>query len=78
MIMESWSIAYENSEKKCQLFSILDCYTREWLAYTFGTNCGTDEAIMTLEIAVLPDGVIPLPPHSGLAIRSVDGGSQYM
>jgi putative transposase len=63
----------------CYLFSILDCYTREWLAYTFSTYCGTDEAIRTLEIAVLerfPDGVIPLPPHSGLATRS-DGGSQY-
>ena len=27
----------------CYLFSILDCYTREWLAYTFSTYCGTDE-----------------------------------
>ena len=26
----------------CYLFSILDCYTREWLAYTFSTQCGTD------------------------------------
>ncbi len=45
----------------CYLFSILDCYTREWLAYTFSTQCGTDEAIRTLEMAVLerfPDGVI--------------------
>lgn len=63
----------------CYLFSILDCYTREWLAYTFSTYCGTDEAIRTLEMAVLerfPDRIVPLPPHSGLAIRS-DGGSQY-
>jgi putative transposase len=61
----------------CYLFSILDCYTREWLAYTFSTQCGTDEAIMTLEIAVLErfsDRVIP--PHSDLTTRS-DGGSQY-
>ena len=46
----------------CYLFSILDCYTREWLAYTFSTECGTNEAIKTLEMAVLerfPDGVIP-------------------
>jgi len=61
----------------CYLFSILDCYTREWLAYTFSTQCGTDEAIRALEMAVLerfPDRVIPI--HSGLATRS-DGGSQY-
>ncbi|MGB0029252.1 MAG: DDE-type integrase/transposase/recombinase, partial [Nitrososphaeraceae archaeon] len=59
----------------CYLFSILDCYTREWLAYTFSTQCGTDEAIRTLEMAVLerfPDGVIP--PLLGLTTRS-DGGS---
>ena len=57
------------------LFSILDCYTREWLAYTFSTQCGTDEGpITTLEMAVLerfPDGVIP--PLLGLTTRS-DGG----
>jgi putative transposase len=61
----------------CYLFSILDCYTREWLAYTFSTYCGTDEAIKTLENAVLerfPDRVIP--SHPDLATRS-DGGSQY-
>jgi transposase InsO family protein len=61
----------------CYLFSILDCYTREWLAYTFSTYCGTDEAIRTLEMAVLerfPDGVIL--PILGLTTRS-DGGSQY-
>jgi len=29
-------------DRWCYLFSILDCYTREWLAYTFSTNCGTD------------------------------------
>lgn len=59
------------------LFSILDCYTREWLAYTFSTECSTDKAIRTLEMAVLerfPDRIIP--SHSGLATRS-DGGSQY-
>nr|AFK24957.1 putative transposase [uncultured archaeon] len=59
----------------CYLFSILDCYTREWLAYTFSTQCGTDEAIRTLEMAVLerfPDGAVP----EGLVTRS-DGGSQY-
>jgi len=63
----------------CYLFSILDCYTREWLAYTFSTYCGTDEAIRTLEMAVLersPDRVIHHPPHSDLVTRS-DGGSQY-
>ncbi|MGH9995100.1 MAG: IS3 family transposase [Nitrososphaeraceae archaeon] len=61
----------------CYLFSILDCYTREWLAYTFSTYCGTDEAIRTLEMAVLerfPDGAIL--PLLGLTTRS-DGGSQY-
>jgi putative transposase len=57
------------------LFSILDCFTREWLAYTFSTQCGTGEAIRTLEIAILDrfsDGTIP----AGLTIRN-DGGSQY-
>ena len=39
-------------DRWCYLFSILDCYTREWLAYTFSTQCGTDEAIRTLEMAV--------------------------
>jgi putative transposase len=61
----------------CYLFSILDCYTREWLAYTFSTYCGTDEAIRTLEMAVLdrfPDRTNP--SHSDLATRN-DGGSQY-
>lgn len=61
----------------CYLFSILDCYTREWLAYTFSTYCGTDEAIRTLEMAVLerfPDRIIP--SHFHLATRS-DGGLQY-
>ena len=41
------------------------------------TQCGTDEAIRTLEMAVLerfPDGVIP--PLLGLTTRS-DGGSRY-
>src|ERR687898_3438256 len=43
----------------------------------WSTYCGTDEAIRTLEMAVLerfPDGVIL--PLLGLAARS-DGGSQY-
>jgi putative transposase len=59
----------------CYLFSILDCYTREWLAYTFTMQCGTGEAITTLEKAILDrfsDGVVP----EGLTIRN-DGGSQY-
>jgi putative transposase len=59
----------------CYLFSMLDCFTREWLSYTFSTQCGTDEAIKTLEMAVLerfPDGAVT----EGLATRS-DGGSQY-
>jgi len=45
------------------LFSILDCYTRELLAYIFSIQCSTDEAIRILEIAVVerfPDGIIPL------------------
>ncbi len=61
----------------CYLFSILDCYTREWLAYTFSTECSTDKAIRTLEMAVLerfPDGAIS--PNFDLTTRS-DGGSQY-
>lgn len=65
----------------CYLFSILDCFTREWLAYTFSTYCGTDEAIKTLEMAVLerfPDGVVPpSPPHTDLVTTRSDGGSQY-
>lgn len=59
----------------CYLFSILDCYTREWLAYTFSTQCGTDEAIRTLDTAILnrfSEGMAP----PGLTIRN-DGGSQY-
>lgn len=62
----------------CYLFSILDCYTREWLAYTFSTYCGTDEAIKTLEMAVLerfPDRVTSLT--SGMVTIRSDGGSQY-
>jgi putative transposase len=61
----------------CYLFSILDCFTREWLAYTFSTQCGTDEVIRTLEIAILnryPEGVVH--HQAGLTIRN-DGGSQY-
>lgn len=64
----------------CYLFSILDCFTREWLAYTFSTYCGTDEAIRTLEMAVLerfPDGVISPPSHANLVTTRSDGGSQY-
>lgn len=58
----------------CYLFSILDCYTREWLAYTFSTQCGTDEAIQTLETAVLDRFAGTVPP--GLTVRN-DGGMQY-
>jgi len=65
----------------CYLFSILDCFTREWLAYTFSTYCGTDEAIRTLEMAILerfPDRVIPpLSSHANLVTTRSDGGSQY-
>jgi putative transposase len=67
----------------CYLFSILDCFTREWLVYTFSTYCGTDEAIRTLEMAVLerfPDRFIPSPPLSSdayLVTTRSDGGSQY-
>ena len=64
----------------CYLFSILDCFTREWLAYTFSTYCGTDEAIKTLEMAVLerfPDGVVPSPSRTDMVTTRSDGGSQY-
>jgi putative transposase len=57
----------------CYLFSILDCYTREWLAYIFSTECGTDEPIRTLEMAVLerfPDGVIASPSPSPSASQA--------
>jgi transposase InsO family protein len=63
----------------CYLFSILDSFTREWLAYTFSTFCGTDEVIKTLEMAILerfPDRGIPLSSSGLVTIRS-DGGSQY-
>lgn len=58
----------------CYLFSILDCYTREWLSYTFSTICGTDQAIQALEAAILDRfaGTVP----SSLTIRN-DGGMQY-
>jgi putative transposase len=57
------------------IFSAFSIVTREWLSYTFSTQCGTDGAIRTLERAVMdrfPNGTIP----SDLTIRS-DGGSQY-
>ncbi len=59
----------------CYLFNIIDCYTREWIAYTFSVACGTDEAINTLEKAIMdrfPDGTTP----NGLTVRN-DGGFQY-
>ncbi len=59
----------------CYLFNLIDCYTREWLAYTFSRYCGTGEAISTLDKAVLerfPDGMT----RDGLTIRN-DGGPQY-
>jgi putative transposase len=58
----------------CYLFNIIDCYTREWIAYTFSVECGTDEAIDTLEKAIMDrflDGIVP-----DLTIRN-DGGFQY-
>jgi len=58
----------------CYLFNIIDCYTREWIAYTFSVECGTDEAINTLEKAIMdrfPDAIIP-----DLTVRN-DGGFQY-
>ena len=58
----------------CYLFSILDCYTREWLSYTFSTVCGTGEAIRTLDIAVLDRFAGKQP--SGITVRN-DGGMQY-
>jgi transposase InsO family protein len=60
----------------------MDCFTREWLAYTFSIYCGTDEAIKTLEMVLLerfPDRVVPpSPSHPNLVTTRSDGGSQYM
>jgi putative transposase len=59
----------------CYLFNIIDCYTREWLSYTFSKECGTNEAIQTLDKAMLgrfPNGSIA----EGLTVRN-DGGPQY-
>lgn len=56
------------------MFNIIDCYTREWIAYTFSIECGMDEAINMLEKAILdrfPDSII-----LEFTIRN-DGGFQY-
>jgi putative transposase len=66
--------APSSSPPWCFLFNIIDCYTREWLSYTFSKECGTDEALRALNNAVaerFPDGNIP-----DLTIRN-DGDPQY-
>ncbi|MDR4492301.1 MAG: hypothetical protein R2685_15610 [Candidatus Nitrosocosmicus sp.] len=65
-------------DRWCYLFNTLDCFTREWFAYTFNTFCGTYEAIRTLEIAILerlPGKVTSF--SSGLVTIRSDGQSQY-
>lgn len=58
----------------CYLFNILDCFTREWVAYVFSKLCGSDESVRCLDSAIIerfPDGALPT-----LTIRN-DGGPQY-
>jgi putative transposase len=58
----------------CYLFNILDCFTREWVAYVFSKLCGSDESVTCLDRAIIgrfPDGALPT-----LTIRN-DGGPQY-
>lgn len=41
------------------LFNILDCFTREWIAYVFSKLCGTDKSAKCLDSAIVekfPDG----------------------
>lgn len=59
----------------CYLFNILDCFTREWVAYIFSKLCGTEESVRCLDRAIMerfPDGAIPM----SLTVRN-DGGPQY-
>ena len=44
----------------CYLFNILDCFTREWVAYVFSKLCGTAECVRFLDRAIIerfPDGL---------------------
>jgi putative transposase len=37
----------------CYLFNILDCFTREWVAYVFSKLCGTEESVRCLGRAIM-------------------------
>jgi putative transposase len=59
----------------CYLFNILDCFTREWVAYVFSKLCGSDQSVACLDRAIIerfPEG--PLPTN--MTVRN-DGGPQY-
>lgn len=59
----------------CYLFNILDCFTREWLAYIFSKLCGTTESVGCLDRAIIerfPNGALP----TKMTVRN-DGGPQY-
>ncbi|MGI0085895.1 MAG: DDE-type integrase/transposase/recombinase, partial [Nitrososphaerales archaeon] len=59
----------------CYLFNILDCFTREWLAYVFAKLCRTADSVRCLDRAIIeifPKGDLP----TKMALRK-DGGPQY-
>jgi putative transposase len=60
-------------DKWCYLFSVLDIFSREWIAYAFSTNAGKDNAILAVVKAVERH-----PEAPGKVRLWSDNGSQYI
>ena len=60
-------------DRWCYLFSVLDIFSREWIAYVFSTNAGKENAILVVVMAVEKH-----PEASGKVRLWSDNGPQYI
>jgi len=60
-------------DRWCYLFSVLDIFSREWIAYAFSTNAGKDNAILAVVRAVAKH-----PEAAGRVRLWSDNGPQYI
>ena len=56
----------------CYSFNVIDCFTRQWIAYSFGVNATRDVAITSITNAV----AMAKPDCPKLRLRT-DNGTQY-